>query len=150
MPVINDVDHTYKTFPDSPAEIRERLAALSPRAQAIYEKLCNGAWYYSHAEKTPVSMRELLEARLVTYGARYPQMHSCFVPVNTHTISVESFYSGHCIDPEVEDDLASLQDYIEVQMRDLSDNIKKLQALRTAHRLIGWEQLETKDEEDLA
>lgn len=61
----------------------QKLAALSPRARRLWERLCDGAIYQAHSDRTPQAMGELEAAGLITVIARPIELWACYVPVGS-------------------------------------------------------------------
>lgn len=64
-----------------PAAIERKVATLSPRAQALWERVRRGDWYAAYSDRTPAAMKELQEAGLVGIAMRAKVFEAAFVPV---------------------------------------------------------------------
>lgn len=77
----------------------QKIAALSPKARKLYERVCDSAnWYAGTGHvaleaRTPAAMQELLDAGLVVVGGRVERLVSCYVPKGTKPFKLEKFPS---------------------------------------------------------
>lgn len=72
---------------------REMAAmALSKPAQRLWERVQKpGHWYRRQFPQAGKYMQELLDAGLVTYGARVNVISACYVPVGTEPLQQERY-----------------------------------------------------------
>ena len=61
----------------------KKIAALSPRARALWDRLCDGAIYQIHGPRTPKAMDELERAGLLTVIARPIVIWACHAPIGS-------------------------------------------------------------------
>lgn len=58
----------------------QKIEALSPRARKLWDRLCEGAFYKLHDERTPKAMAELEAAGLLMRLVRAPELWACYAP----------------------------------------------------------------------
>lgn len=69
----------------------ERIAGLSKRGRALYDRVCAGQWYAMHDEKTPQAMAELVAARLVKTIVRAQIMTCCYAPTGARSMKIDTY-----------------------------------------------------------
>lgn len=67
----------------------QKIAALTPRARKLWDRLCQGHFYRRHDDRTPKAMAELEAAGLVRIMARPVEIWVCFVPVGSRPMRPE-------------------------------------------------------------
>jgi uncharacterized protein with von Willebrand factor type A (vWA) domain len=67
----------------------QKIAALSPRARKLWDRLCAGEIYQAHSDRTPQAMSELQAAQLVTVIARPIEIWARFAPVGSKSYRPE-------------------------------------------------------------
>lgn len=62
---------------------------LSPRAQAVYDRLLAGEFYTMGDPRTPKSMQELIDLGLVSTMGRVITVQACYVPSGSIPLEFE-------------------------------------------------------------
>lgn len=111
---------------------------LSARAKKTLRLLHDGRPYPAYHDRTPQSMTELRQAGLVRTGMRCPLYESHFVPKSHFSVNLEvNPPAPGTVDPAIE---RVIIDYI-LEMRAaagaIGRKIDAVNALKTAHRIIG-------------